>query len=118
MTREVLPGSGQSELFLPSRLDWIPDSIFDANQARGSVRPSQTSGENFKNCAWSLNRILLLFTEDRLRGGLDCPYRPPPLIPGKLLICLGLSYPPFRSVDNSYGRSLVFPGEWVHTKPG
>src|ERR1039457_1649314 len=49
----------------------MPNSISDTNPASGFVRRSQSSEENFVNCALSLDRILLSCTGGRLRGGLD-----------------------------------------------
>src|ERR1017187_8395915 len=37
----------------------MPNSTCDTNPASGLVRPSQSSEENFVNCALSLDRILL-----------------------------------------------------------
>src|ERR1039457_2731403 len=46
-------------LSFTSWLDWMPNSTCDTNPASGLVRPSQSSEENFVNCALSLDRILL-----------------------------------------------------------
>src|ERR1019366_3331637 len=46
-------------LSFTSWLDWMPNSTCDTNPASGFDRPSQSSEENFVNCALSLDRILL-----------------------------------------------------------
>src|ERR1039457_2453491 len=88
----------------------MPNSISDTNPASGFVRCSQSSEENFVNCALSLDRILLSCTGGRLRGGLDFSskpfyhgFRPHPLLnSGKLLIFRGLGYRSFRFWGNSW----------------
>src|ERR1019366_4654611 len=96
-------------LSFTSRLDWMPNSISDTNPASGFVRRSQSSEENFVNCALSLDRILLSCTGGRLRGGSHFSqkpfyhgFRPLPLSnPGKLLIFQWLGFRPFRFWGNS-----------------
>src|ERR1019366_462379 len=46
-------------LSFTSWLHWMPNSTCDTNPASGFDRPSQSSEENFVNCALSLDRILL-----------------------------------------------------------
>src|ERR1019366_9150029 len=69
-------------LSFTSRLDWMPNSISDTNPASGFVRRSQSSEENFVNCASSQDvklsnisrslqeKITLIRTEKRLSRNL------------------------------------------------
>src|SRR6266851_4877714 len=54
----------------------MPNSICPANLVSGFDKPSQSSVENFVNCAWSRERILVSCTGDCLRGGLDSSQKP------------------------------------------
>src|SRR5271169_4693094 len=63
-------------LSFTSWLDWMPNSICATNPASGLVRPSQSSEENFVNCALSLDRTLLSFIGGRPPGGMDFSQKP------------------------------------------
>src|SRR5437588_148835 len=54
----------------------MPNSICPANLVSGFDKPSQSSVENFVNCAWSRERILVSCTGDCLRSGLDSSQKP------------------------------------------
>src|ERR1019366_3075347 len=102
-----------TQLHILTRLD--AEQHLRSNPASGFVRRSQSSEENFVNCALSLDRVLLSCTGGRLRGGLDFSskpfyhgFRPLPLLnPGKLLIFRGLGYRSFRFWGNSWQTALT-----------
>src|SRR6266436_8895571 len=54
----------------------MPNSICPANLVSGFDKPAQSSEENFVNCAWSRQRILVSCTGDCLRAGLDSSQKP------------------------------------------